>query len=157
MSPAPLIAPLRQRWDQLPARERRALLLLVLFLTPILAWSLLLQPERAALQHAEQQYQRAQMLRFDLARLPASAPRASLAAKALPGLLARSSAEAQLTIERMDNESGGAIQLTLEGSLDALLGWLQTVERAGARVTRLGLEVNPDALARARLLVEPGH
>lgn len=84
MSPATLTAPLRQRWDQLPPRERRALLLLVLFLTPVLAWTLLLQPERAALQHAQQQYQQAQMLRFDLTRLPASAPRASLDAKALP-------------------------------------------------------------------------
>lgn len=74
MSPATLTAPLRQRWDQLPPRERRALLLLVLFLTPVLAWTLLLQPERAALQHAQQQYQQAQMLRFDLTRLPASAP-----------------------------------------------------------------------------------
>lgn len=155
MTLAPLIAPLRQRWEQLPPRERRALLLLVLFLTPVLAWSLLLRPESAALQQAREQYQQAQILRFDIARLPASAPRASLAADALPGLLARSGAEAQLNIERMDSEAGGAIQLTLEGGLDALLGWLQSVERAGARVTRLGLEVDTDALVHARLLVEP--
>lgn len=150
------LSSLQNRWHQLPARERRALLLLGLFLGPVLAWMLLLQPQRQALHQAEQDYQQALALQADLARLPAARPQATLTAEALPGLLARTSAEARLNIERMDHEGAGRINLGLEGALDDLIGWLRQLQQAGARVASLGLEVSPDGQARARLLVEAG-
>ncbi|MDW3712249.1 MULTISPECIES: type II secretion system protein GspM [unclassified Pseudomonas] len=146
---------LQSRWRQLPARERRALLLLVLFLGPVLLWSALLQPQREALRLAEEDYQRALGQQVGLATLPQATPRPTLASDALPGLLTRTSGESRLAIERMDHEGGGRIDLGLEGALDDLLTWLQALEQAGAEVNSLGLEVSPEGRARVRLLVGP--
>ncbi|WP_265323333.1 type II secretion system protein GspM, partial [Pseudomonas aeruginosa] len=139
----------------LPTRERRALLGLAAFLGLSLAWVLLWQPQRQALLDAERHYQDELRLHADLQRLPGDTgggPR--IDATALPGLLARSSAQARLNVERMDSEGSGRMNLALEGQLADLLGWFESLGRSGVEVTSLDLEVSPDALARARLAVE---
>ncbi|MBH9398043.1 type II secretion system protein M [Pseudomonas aeruginosa] len=146
---------LHARWLRLPTRERRALLGLAAFLGLSLAWVLLWQPQRQALLDAERHYQDELRLHADLQRLPGDTgggPR--IDATALPGLLARSSAQARLNVERMDSEGSGRMNLALEGQLADLLGWFESLGRSGVEVTRLDLEVSPDALARARLAVE---
>ncbi|HBP6038838.1 MULTISPECIES: type II secretion system protein GspM [Pseudomonas aeruginosa group] len=152
----PRIPPaLHARWLRLPIRERRALLGLAAFLGLSLAWVLLWQPQRQALLDAERHYQDELRLHADLQRLPGDTgggPR--IDATALPGLLARSSAQARLNVERMDSEGSGRMNLALEGQLADLLGWFESLGRSGVEVTSLDLEVSPDALARARLAVE---
>ncbi|MFU3618537.1 type II secretion system protein GspM [Pseudomonas paraeruginosa] len=146
---------LHARWLRLPIRERRALLGLAAFLGLSLAWVLLWQPQRQALLDAERHYQDELRLHADLQRLPGDTgggPR--IDATALPGLLARSSAQARLNVERMDSEGSGRMNLALEGQLADLLGWFESLGRSGVEVTSLDLEVSPDALARARLAVE---
>ncbi|MEA8484454.1 type II secretion system protein GspM [Pseudomonas aeruginosa] len=152
----PRIPPaLHARWLRLPIRERRALLGLAAFLGLSLAWVLLWQPQRQALLDAERHYQDELRLHADLQRLPGDTgggPR--IDATALPGLLARSSAQARLNVARMDSEGSGRMNLALEGQLADLLGWFESLGRSGVEVTSLDLEVSPDALARARLAVE---
>lgn len=144
-------------FSNLPARERQALMLLALFLGVVLIWTLLWQPQRLALQNAERDYQDELQLAADLQRLPASGgsqPGAAIDADALPGLLARTSAEASLNLERLDNEQQGRVNLSLDGALTDLLPWLQQLGEQGVEVSSANLEVNPQAQVRARLVLE---
>lgn len=141
----------------LPPRERRALALLALFLGAVLIWTLLWQPQRLALQNAERHYREELQLAADLQRLPASGgsqPGVAIDADALPGLLARTSAEAKLNLERLDNEQQGRVNLSLDGALADLLPWLQHLGEQGVEVSSANLEVNPQAQVRARLVLE---
>ncbi|WP_271409332.1 type II secretion system protein GspM [Pseudomonas sp. Q1-7] len=154
-----LIHPLRQQWQRLPQREQQALLALGLFLGLVLAWLLLWQPQKQALEAAERRYQDELQLRQDLRSLPAAGAATQgerVDASALPGFLARTSANANLTIERMDNDGPGRMNLSLEGRLDSLVAWLERLEASGVNVTALGLEVSPEADAKARLALEAG-
>ncbi|HFI2196160.1 TPA: type II secretion system protein GspM [Pseudomonas aeruginosa] len=152
----PRIPPsLQARWLRLPPRERRALLGMSLFLSLVLVWVLLWQPQRQALLDAERHYQDELRLHADLQRLPGDTedgPRTDAAT--LPGLLARSSAEARLNVERMDSEGSGRMNLSLEGQLADLLNWFELLGRSGVEISSLSLEVSPDTLAKARLAVD---
>ncbi|OLF51920.1 type II secretion system protein GspM [Pseudomonas chlororaphis] len=144
------------RWLQLPARDRLALLLLGLFLAATLFWTLLWSPQRQALQTAERQFQEALQLQTDLLKLPSSGnthnPQAS--GRTLAGLITDSTAAANLTIERMDSEESGRLNLNLGGTLEELLKWLDEVENQGVNLVSLQLEVNPQAMIQARLTLE---
>lgn len=153
------IAPLRQKWRHLPPREQKALLSLGSFLGLVLVWLLLWQPQRQALQDAERHYQDELQLRLDLSSLPAAraVPQGErVEAEALPGFLTRTSADADLAIERMNNDGPGRMSLSLDGKLASLVAWLERLESGGVAVTSLGLEVSPEADVRARLVVEAG-
>lgn len=152
-----VIATLRQHWQRLPLRERQALLALGLFLGLVLAWLLLWQPQQQALLDAERRYQDELQLRLDLRRLPVTSAQAQgerVDEQALAGFLARTSANADLAIERMDNDGPGRMNLSLDGALDKLVAWLERLEASGVAVTSLGLEVSPEAEVKARLAVE---
>lgn len=141
----------------LSERERLALSLLALLLGLVLTWTLLWQPQRAALQDAERQYRDELQLAADLQRMPATSGGqhgTTINSGDLPGLLARTSAEANLNLERLDNEQQGRVNLGLSGSLDDLLAWLQQLGEQGVEVISANLEVNPMAHVRARLVLE---
>lgn len=141
----------------LSERERLALSLLALLLGLVLTWTLLWQPQRAALQDAERQYRDELQLAADLQRMPATSGGqhgVTINSGDLPGLLARTSAEANLNLERLDNEQQGRVNLGLSGSLDDLLAWLQQLGEQGVEVTSANLEVNPMAHVRARVVLE---
>ncbi|MGE7957932.1 type II secretion system protein GspM [Pseudomonas sp. NPDC089530] len=151
-----LLSRYSNRWQQLPARDRLALRLLGLFLAATLFWTLLWSPQHQALQQAERQYQEALQLQTDLLKLPSSSNTRSPQAdnRTLAGLITTSTAAADLTIARMDSEESGRLNLTLSGSLQALLQWLDEVENQGANLVSLQLEVDPQAMVQARLAVE---
>jgi len=141
----------------LSERERLALSLLTLLLGLVLTWTLLWQPQRAALQDAARQYRDELQLTADLQRMPATSGGqhgTTINSGDLPGLLARTSAEANLNLERLDNEQQGRVNLGLSGSLDDLLAWLQQLGEQGVEVISANLEVNPMAHVRARLVLE---
>lgn len=141
----------------LSERERLALSLLALLLGLVLTWTLLWQPQRAALQDAERQYRDELRLAADLQRMPASSSgqhRTTINSGDLPGLVARTSAEANLNLERLDNQQQGRVNLSLSGSLADLLTWLQQLGEQGVEVISANLEVNPMAHVRARLVLE---
>ncbi|SDZ65484.1 type II secretion system protein GspM [Pseudomonas sp. NFIX28] len=141
------------RWQQLPPRDRLALQLLALFLAVTLFWTLLWAPQRQALQQAEQQFQEALQLQADLLKLPSSNPARSPQAnsRTLASLITASTAAANLIIERMDSEESGRLNLTLGGSLQDLLTWLDEVENQGVNLVSLQLEVDPQAMVQVRL------
>ncbi|CAI8907370.1 general secretion pathway protein M [Pseudomonas chlororaphis] len=140
------------RWQQLPARDRLALKLLSLFLAVTLFWTLLWNPQR----QAEQQFQEALQLQTDLLKLPSStlARGQQANSRTLAGLITASTAAANLSIERMDSEESGRLNLNLGGALQDLLTWLDEVENQGVNLVSLQLEVDPQALVQARLTLE---
>ncbi|WMI99011.1 type II secretion system protein GspM [Pseudomonas chlororaphis subsp. aurantiaca] len=144
------------RWQQLPARDRLALKLLSLFLAVTLFWTLLWSPQHQALREAEQQFQEALQLQTDLLKLPSSnnarSPQAN--SRTLASLITTSTAAANLSIERMDSEEAGRLNLNLGGALQDLLTWLDEVENQGVNLVSLQLEVDPQALVQARLTLE---
>ncbi|NBA96195.1 type II secretion system protein GspM [Pseudomonas sp. R5(2019)] len=146
----------RQRWQQLQDRERTALIALCVFLATSAFYGLIWQPQREALTAAKARYHDEQQLADLIKRLPAVQPQtaARLQASDLPGLLTRSSADANLNLERMDTDSHQRVSLELAGGLVDLLGWLEHLTAAGAQVTTLALEVASDAQVRARLQLE---
>lgn len=144
------------RWQQLPSRDRLALRLLTLFLAAALFWGLLWNPQREALRHAEQHLKEALELQTDLLTLSVSSNKGStqVNSKTLAGLIAETTANANLTVERMGSEESGRLNLTLGGSLGHLLKWLESVESQDVTLVSLQLEVTPQAIAQARLTLE---
>ncbi|PFG25151.1 general secretion pathway protein M [Pseudomonas lurida] len=144
------------RWQQLPPRDRLALRLLTLFLAAALFWSLLWNPQREALIHAEQHLQEALQLQTDLLTLNASSNASSshVNSQTMAGLIAATTAKANLAVERMDSEESGRLNLSLVGSLADLLKWLDEIETQNITLVSLQLEVSPQAIAQARLSFE---
>lgn len=145
-----------RHWQRLPRREQRALLTLALFVGVVLAWLLIWQPQQRALQHAERRYQEELQLQLDLLNLPASPAQQgeTVSAEALPGFLARTSANADISLDRMDGDGTGRMNLSLAGTLEGMLAWLERLEASGVELISLGMEVTPEAEVKARMVVE---
>ncbi|WOE77417.1 type II secretion system protein GspM [Pseudomonas protegens] len=148
-----LTNPLRHRWQRLAKREQRAVQALVLF-AGLTSLYLLWQPQQQALALAEQRYTEETQLLLDLQRLPVSTSALRgpvISGDALPGMLARSSSQAGLNLERMDQEDEGRVNLSLEGPLNGLITWIDQLEQQQVAVLSFSIEVNKDAMASARL------
>jgi len=148
-----LVTPLRQRWQRLATREQRALQALTVF-AGLTGLYLLWQPQQQALAQAEQRYTEETQLLHDLQQLPASTSSLrgpAISGDALPGMLARSSSQAGLNLERMDQEDEGRVNLSLEGPLNGLITWIDQLEQQHVSVLSFSIEVNKDAMASARL------
>ncbi|MDX5370838.1 MAG: type II secretion system protein M [Pseudomonadaceae bacterium] len=155
--------PLLARWHALPARDRLALGLLGGFLVLVLLYLLLWRPvaqmqERAAAylqqQRALQAYmqQQAPQLRERQAR-----PRVSLDPAALQGLVTASAASQGLSIERLDSQGDGALQVSLQPSDFArLLRWLVSLDEQGVSVDEAGLERAEQGKVSSRLVLRAG-
>jgi general secretion pathway protein M len=144
-------------WRRLAKREQRALQGLALFSGATLFYLLLWQPQQQALQRAEQRFIEVTDLHQELQQLPATLPvhaTPAITAEALPGLLARSSSQAGLNLERMDHDAPGQINLALEGPLSSLISWIDQLEQQQVQVQSFSIEVNQDAVASARLQVQ---
>ena len=157
---SPLSTLLRQsqgHWQRLAKREQRALQGLALFSAATLFYLLLWQPQQQALRLAEQRFIEVTDLHHQLQQLPATAPSSTamaISAEALPGLLARSSSQAGLNLERMDNDAPGRINLALEGPLNSLISWVDQLEQQQVEVQSFSIEVSKEAIATARLQVQ---
>ena len=150
-------SPLWQRWQQLPERDRLALLVLAGFLGAVLIYLLLWQPVQQQLLAARGEYVRqTELHRYLLAhaeqaRQVVSQPPQALAPDALQGLVTRSAAEAGLNIERLDSDNSG-LQVNLAPSAFAtLLPWLQALQNSGVTLNEVNLERTPSGQVLARL------
>ncbi|MGC5704348.1 type II secretion system protein M [Pseudomonas sp. NFXW11] len=147
----------RGRWQRLAKREQRALLGLAAFTLASSFYLLLWQPQQQALKNTEQRFIEVSHLHQQLLQLPAASAsnnQPATSAEALPGLLARSSSEAGLNLERMDNEAPGRVALALEGPLGNLISWVDALEQKQVEVLSFSIEVSKEATATARLQVQ---
>lgn len=151
------------RWQGLTQRDRLALVLLGGFFALVLLYLLLWQPvsqqqARAGAylqqQKALQAYmlQQAPQLRERQAR-----PRSSLDPSALQGLVTASAASQGLTIERLDSQGDGALQISLLPTEFArLLRWLVSLDEQGVSIDEAGLERAEKGKVSSRLVLRAG-
>lgn len=147
-----------QRWSALQSRERLALGLLALFVLLALLYLLLWQPARQGVTAARSAYEQERALhaylqaQAPLARSLASKPQASLDPARLQGLVTASAAEQGLAIVRVDSDSDGSLQVSLQPApFDLLLRWFSQLEQQGVRIVEAGLDRTEDNRVAARL------
>jgi general secretion pathway protein M len=147
-----------QRWRALLPRERLALGLLALFVLLTLVYLLLWQPARQGVTAARSAFTQERALyaylqaQAPLARSLASQPQVSLDPARLQGLVTASAAEQGLLIERLDSDSGGSLQVSLQPAAFArLLRWFTRLEQQGVRIAEAGLDRTADNRVAARL------
>lgn len=150
-------SPLWQRWQQLPARDRLALLGLGGFFAALLVYLLIWQPVQQQLQASRNWYaQQSELHQYllahaDEARQVAAAPQQQVDPEALQGLVTSSAQAAGLSIERVDSDAGG-LQVNLAPSAFAnLLPWLQQLQSSGVSFGEVSLERGENGLVLARL------
>ncbi len=130
------------RWRGLPARDRLALLWLGAFLLLVVLYLALWRPAERHLQSARQYFteQRAlhayiQQQAPNVRQADAAAPQAQIDPAALQGMVTASAAQAGLSVERLDNEGEGAVQVALQPAPFAkLLPWLEQLNGQGVQV-----------------------
>lgn len=151
-------SPLQRRWATLVPRERLALLVMLLFVLGALLYIAFWKPAQHRLQNARdalaQQLELSAYLqaKAPLARNLVAKPTQSLAPEQLQGLVTSSAAAAQLTIERIDNQGDGSLQINLQPvAFGQLLKWLSELEAQGVRIDEAGLDRNEDGRVTARL------
>lgn len=147
-----------QRWQQLPARDRLALLGLGAFFAALLVYLLIWQPVQQQLAASRNWYaQQSELHQYVLAhaeqaRQAAAAPQQqSIDPEALQGLVTSSAQAAGLSIERVDSDSSG-LQVNLAPSAFVnLLPWLQQLHNSGVSFSEVSLERDENSLVLARL------
>lgn len=149
---------LLQRWRALAPRERLALSLLALFLLLLVLYLLVWQPARqgvvaARAAFAEQRALHAYLqAQAPLARSLASKPQVELDPARLQGLVTASAGEQGLAVERLDSDSDGSLQVSLQPAPFAqLLRWFAALEQQGVRIAEAGLDRDEDNRVAARL------
>ncbi|MEK1941467.1 MAG: type II secretion system protein GspM [Pseudomonas sp.] len=154
-----LLATFKGRWQQSAEHERKLMLVLLATLVIVILWVSVWAPQRQALVQAEQAHNEELELQTVIGQLPSAvksdAP-SPLNAETLSGLLTRSSSEAQLNLERMDMDTAGQINLSLNGSLTNLIPWLDQLSQQGVLVHSLSITVNPDQQLSVQLTLQVG-
>lgn len=138
-------------WKRLSIRERRLLLLVVVFLLAVAAFSLIWQPNRQRLEAVERQYRQQSTLAAQLQR---AAPRSTITMvpdQPLSLRISESAAATGLELHQMEADND-LLRLTLSGEAKTLLQWLDGAERDGATVQSLTLEKR-DAVLEARVVL----
>lgn len=150
-------SPLWLRWQQLPERDRLALLALSAFLAVVLVYLLLWQPIQQQLKTSRNWYeQQTELHRYlqahsDQARQAASKPKQQLEPDALQGLVTSSAQLAGLSIERIDSDNS-SLQVNLAPSaFSVLLPWLQQLQSSGVLLGEVNLERDESGQVLARL------
>ena len=140
---------MKHAWQRLSVREQRLLLGLGAFLLAVMAFSLIWHPTRQRLEAVERQYQQQRGL---AAQLQHALPRSQAPASAHQPLslrISESAAKAGLEIRQMDSDDD-VLRLTLSGNAQALMQWLDNLERDGVALQSLTLEARDTELeARA--------
>ncbi|MGV8842186.1 MAG: type II secretion system protein M [Pseudomonas sp.] len=138
---------LLQRWRALQSRERLALGLLALFVLLALLYLMLWQPARQGVSAARSAYEQERVLhaylqaQAPLARSLVSKPQISLDPARLQGLVTASAAAQGLTIVRLDSDSDGSLQVSLQSApFVQLLRWFSRLEQQGVRIAEAGLD-----------------
>jgi general secretion pathway protein M len=149
---------LLQRWRALQSRERLALGLLALFVLLALLYLLLWQPAQQGVTVARGAFERERALhaylqaQAPLARRLSRKPQVSLDPARLQGLVTASAAAQGLAIERLDSDSGGSLQVSVQPAPFAqLLRWIAELEQQGVQIGEAALDRREDARVAARL------
>ncbi|MCP1415822.1 general secretion pathway protein M [Pseudomonas laurylsulfativorans] len=140
-----------QIWRRISVREQRLLQLSGAFLLAVVAFSLIWQPTRQRLETTERQYQQQAGLAAQLQRALPRNPVPVDSDQPLSLRISESAAAAGLEISQMDSDSD-LLRLTLNGSAQPLLQWLDGIERGGVALQSLTLEKRDEAL-EARLVL----
>jgi general secretion pathway protein M len=153
-------SPLQQRWTTLVPRERMALVAMLVFLIGALLYISLWQPAQHRLHNAREALaQQLELSGYLQAKAPQARalverPTSTVAPEQLQGLVTASAAAAQLTIERIDNQGDGSLQVNLQPvAFNLLLGWLQELEGQGVRIDEAGLDRSEEGLVTSRLML----
>ena len=156
------LSPLGQRWQQLPPRDRFALLGLGFFLLMALIYLALWQPLQRDLQQSRDWYSQQRNLyayllaHADEARQLAGNPQQQIDAEALHGVVTRSAQERGLSIERVDSDASG-VQVNLALAPFAnVLAWLQQLHSQGVHFADVSLERGDNGNVLARLSLTAG-
>jgi len=141
---------MKQAWQRISVREQRLLQALGAFLLLVVAISLVWQPTRQRLETVERQHQHQLAL---VAQLQHAQPRSDLpdnSSQPLSLRISDSAAAAGLDIHQMETDIE-SVRLTLSGNANAVMQWLDGVEREGVALQSLTLEKR-DALLEARVV-----
>ncbi|AYC33509.1 type II secretion system protein M [Pseudomonas cavernae] len=156
-------SPLLQRWRALAPRERLALSVLALFLLAALLylglWRPAEQSRAVARSYFEQQRELHAYLEAQapLARGLQGKPKVSVDPARLQGLVTAAAVQQGLTVERLDSEGDGGLQVSLQPAPFAqLLRWFGVLESQGVRIGEAGLDRNADGRVAARLTLHAG-
>lgn len=150
------LSPLGQRWQQLPSRDRLALLGLGVFMLVVLIYLALWQPLQRDLQQSRAWYSQQRELHAyvlahaDQARQLAGQPQ-QIDAEALHGLVTRSAQERGLSIDRVDSDASGVQVNLAPAPFNNLLAWLQQLQGEGVRFADVSLERGDNGRVLARL------
>jgi len=130
---------MKQAWQRISVREQRLLQALGAFLLIVVAFSLVWQPTRQRLETVERQHQHQLAL---VAQLQRAQPRSNAPADSGQPLSLRisdSASAAGLDIHQMETDID-SVRLTLSGNANAVMQWLDGVEREGVALQSLTLE-----------------
>ncbi len=156
------LSPLGQRWQQLPPRDRVALLGLGFFLLMALIYLALWQPLQRDLQHSRDWYSQQRDLHAyllahaDEARQSAGNPQQQIDAEALHGVVTRSAQERGLSIERVDSDASGVQVNLVLAPFANVLAWLQQLQSQGVHFADVSLERGDNANVLTRLSLTAG-
>ena len=143
-------ARLRERWLQLPRRDRQLCGVLAVFLLIVVSVYGLWLPARQRLATAEALYLKHLAQAADVQQA-----RPTLAAKVfdqpLSTRLSESAARSGLNVQQFDVDAAG-IRIGLNGDATTVLGWLHRIEQEGAQFENLSLEKQDSGL-QAQLLI----
>lgn len=141
---------MKATWQRISRREQRLLQAMSVFLLLVVTFSLIWQPTRQRLDTAERQYQQQRQLAVQLQR---AQPQGSKPAIAQPLSLhvSESATSAGLDLAQMEADND-MLRLTLSGDANALLQWLDRVERDGVTLQSLTLEKR-EAVLEARVVL----
>lgn len=143
---------IREVWARLSRRDRHWLMGLGGFLLVTLLFSGFWQPAQQRLEKAERLYRQQWILAGEVQRArPLQG--AVVSGQPLSARLGESAAAAGLELQHLEVEET-LLRLTVTGNALALLGWLDLIERQGARLERLSLEKKEDGLEARVLLKE---
>ncbi len=152
-----LISTFKGRWQQSAEHERKLMLVLLAALVIITLWVSVWAPQRHALAQAELAFSEELELQTTIGQLPNDVKLdmpSQLNAETLSGLLTRSSSEAQLNLERIDMDTTGQINLSLNGSITNLLPWLEQLGHQGVEVQSMSINVNSDQQLSVQLTLQ---
>lgn len=147
-----------QRWRALAPREQLSLASLAGFLLLVLLYLTLWQPAQQRLLAARAAFETQRELnaylhsQAPLARSLVSAPQTNVDPARLQGLVTASATTQGLTIERLDSDGEGVLQVSVQAAPFAqLLRWFAALQEQGVQIAEAGLDRGGDNLVAARL------
>lgn len=140
----------RERWLNLPPRDRQLCGVLAVFLLLVFSVYGLWLPAQQRLDTARSLHLKQVALAGEVRQaLPGAAPRIS--DQPLASHLSDSAAGSGLNVEQFELDAG-VVRITLSGDAITLLGWLNRIEQEGASFESLSLEKR-DISLQARLQI----